>query len=62
MTGNRSSSVRLVAVLLGVSKHRAHQITDEPGFPAPIGRDGRGRSWDRRRSEARRRGERRVRR
>jgi hypothetical protein len=36
--------VRLVEIaeLLGVSKQRAHQIADEPDFPAPVGRDGRG--------------------
>ena len=43
MTGNRSSSVCWVEIaeLLGVSKQRADQITDEPGLPAPIIRDGR---------------------
>ena len=37
-------TVRLVEIaeLLGVSKQRAHQLVDEPGFPAPVGRDGRG--------------------
>jgi hypothetical protein len=34
-----------IAELLGVSKQRAHQLADEPGFPAPIERDGRGRLW-----------------
>jgi hypothetical protein len=34
--------------LLGVSKQRAHQIADEPGFPAPGERDGRGRVWSKR--------------
>jgi predicted DNA-binding transcriptional regulator AlpA len=37
-----------VAELFGVSKQRAHQIADEPGFPAPVERDGRGRMWSRR--------------
>jgi predicted DNA-binding transcriptional regulator AlpA len=37
-----------IAELLGVSKQRAHQIADEPGFPAPVERDGRGRMWSRR--------------
>jgi len=37
-----------VAELLGVSKQRAHQIADEPGFPNPVAEDGRGRLWDRR--------------
>lgn len=32
-----------IAELLGVTKQRAHQIADEPGFPAPIELDGRGR-------------------
>jgi predicted DNA-binding transcriptional regulator AlpA len=42
--------IRLVEIaeLLGVSKQRAHQLADEPGFPAPVERDGRGRLWDRR--------------
>jgi hypothetical protein len=33
---------RRVAELFGVSKQRAHQIADEPGFPAPAERDGHG--------------------
>jgi hypothetical protein len=37
-----------IAELLGVSKQRTHQIADEPGFPAPAGRDARGRLWNRR--------------
>ena len=37
-----------IAELLGVSKQRAHQIADEPGFPNPVAEDGRGRLWDRR--------------
>jgi predicted DNA-binding transcriptional regulator AlpA len=43
-------SIRLVEIaeLLGVSKQRAHQLADEPGFPAPVERDGRGRLWDQR--------------
>ena len=50
MTGNRSSSVRLVEIaeLLGVSKQRAYQIADEDGFPAPIAENYRGQLWDRR--------------
>jgi predicted DNA-binding transcriptional regulator AlpA len=50
MSGKGSSSVRLVEIaeLLGVSKQRAHQLADEPGFPAPVERDGRGRLWDQR--------------
>jgi predicted DNA-binding transcriptional regulator AlpA len=37
-----------IAELLGVSKQRAYQIADDPGFPAPVAEDGRGRLWDRR--------------
>jgi predicted DNA-binding transcriptional regulator AlpA len=53
MSGRRSPSVRIVEIaeILGVSKQRAHQIADEPGFPAPIERDGRGRLWSRREVE-----------
>ena len=29
-----------------------HQIADEPGFPAPVERDGRGRLWSRREVQA----------
>jgi predicted DNA-binding transcriptional regulator AlpA len=36
-----------IAVILGVSKQRAHQIADEPGFPAPLAEDARGRVWSR---------------
>ena len=44
------SPIRLVEIAdrLGVTKQRAHQLADGPGFPAPVGRDGRGRLWDRR--------------
>jgi len=50
----KPSTVRLVEIaeLLCVSKQRDHQIADEPGFPAPAERDGRGRLWNRRRVEA----------
>ena len=50
LSGNRSKTVRIIAIaeLLGVSKQRAHQIADEPGFPAPVGREGQSRVWDRR--------------
>jgi hypothetical protein len=43
------SGVRLVEIaeLLGVSKQRAHQIADEPGFPSPVAEDARGRVWSR---------------
>jgi predicted DNA-binding transcriptional regulator AlpA len=49
----RNTTVRLVdlAELLGVSKQRAHQIADEPGFPAPVDQDDRVRLWDRREVE-----------
>jgi predicted DNA-binding transcriptional regulator AlpA len=40
-----------VAQLLGVSKQRAHQMADAPGFPAPAHHDSRGRFWDRREVE-----------
>jgi hypothetical protein len=45
-----SPGVRLVEIaeLLRVTKQRAHQIGDEPGFPAPISREGQSRRWDRR--------------
>jgi hypothetical protein len=50
MTGSPSKTVRVneIAELLGVSKQRAHQIADEPGFPAPVAEDVRGQSLDRR--------------
>jgi predicted DNA-binding transcriptional regulator AlpA len=46
----RTVTVRLVEIaeLLGVSRQRAHQIAEEPGFPTPVERDGRGRLWERR--------------
>jgi hypothetical protein len=45
-----SRPIRLVEIadLLGVTKQRAHQIAEEPDFPAPVGRDERARLWDRR--------------
>ena len=45
-----SPGIRLVEIadLLGVTKQRAHQIVDEPGFPSPVAEDVRGRFWDRR--------------
>ena len=50
MTENPSKTVRIVEIaeLLGVSKQRAHQIADEPSFPAPVGREGQSRVWSRR--------------
>lgn len=49
----RKTTVRLVEIaeLLGVTKQRAHQLADEPGFPAPVADDGRSRLWDRRKVE-----------
>jgi predicted DNA-binding transcriptional regulator AlpA len=46
----KPSTIRLIKVaeFLGVSKQRAHQIVDEDGFPAPAGREGQSRLWDRR--------------
>jgi predicted DNA-binding transcriptional regulator AlpA len=44
------STVRIVEIaeLLGVSHQRASKIADQPGFPAPVGREGQSRLWDRR--------------
>jgi len=36
-----------IAELLGVTKQQAHELADEPGFPAPVADDGRSRLWDR---------------
>jgi predicted DNA-binding transcriptional regulator AlpA len=36
-----------VAELLGVTKQRAHQIADEPGFPSSVAEDARDRVWSR---------------
>ena len=54
MTGSRSKTVRIIEIaeLLGVTKQRAHQIAAEPGFPVPVGKDARGRLWDRRQVKA----------
>jgi hypothetical protein len=48
--GRRSTSVRVVEIaeLLGVSHQRASKIADEPGFLAPIRREGPSRLWNRR--------------
>jgi predicted DNA-binding transcriptional regulator AlpA len=45
----KSRTLRLVEIaeLLGVTKQRAHQIADEPGFPSPVTKDARGRLWSR---------------
>jgi hypothetical protein len=42
MIGFRSKTVRIleIAELLGVTHQRASKIADEPGFPAPVGREG----------------------
>jgi predicted DNA-binding transcriptional regulator AlpA len=44
-----SPEIRLIEIaeLLGVTKQRAHQIAEEPGFPAPVAEDARGRQWSR---------------
>ena len=44
----RTIRVVEIAELLGVSKQRVHQIADEDGFPAPVGREGQSRVWNRR--------------
>jgi hypothetical protein len=46
----KSSTVRVmeIAELLGLTHQRASKIADEPGFPAPVGREGQSRLWDRR--------------
>jgi hypothetical protein len=36
-----------IAEPLGVSKQRAHQIAEEPGFPALVAEDARSRLWSR---------------
>jgi predicted DNA-binding transcriptional regulator AlpA len=48
MTTSRTLRLVEIADLLGVSKQRAHQIAEEPGFPTPVQHDGRGRLWDQR--------------
>jgi len=49
-----TTGMRLVEIaeLLGPIKQRAHQIAEEPGFPTPVERDGRGRLWERRQVKA----------
>jgi predicted DNA-binding transcriptional regulator AlpA len=47
MTSRRTVRVFEIAELLGVTHQRASKIADEPGFPAPIGREGQSRLWDR---------------
>ena len=37
-----------IAELLGVTYQRVPLIARQPGFPAPIGREGQSRLWDRR--------------
>jgi predicted DNA-binding transcriptional regulator AlpA len=36
-----------IAELLGVTHQRTSVIVRQPGFPAPVGRQGRSRLWDR---------------
>jgi predicted DNA-binding transcriptional regulator AlpA len=44
------ATVRIIEIieLLGVSHQRASKIVGESGFPAPVGRQGRSRLWNRR--------------
>ena len=48
-TAMTSPGVRLVEIakLLGVTKQRAHQIAERPGFPSPLAEDAHGRVWSR---------------
>jgi predicted DNA-binding transcriptional regulator AlpA len=48
LTAQRLVRIAEIADLLGVSKQRAHQIADEEESPAPVGREGQSRLWDRR--------------
>jgi len=41
-------NVSEIAGLLGVTHQRASVIFRQPGFPAPVGREGQSRLWDRR--------------
>ena len=41
-----------IAELLGVTHQRVSKIAGEPSFPAPVGREGQSRSWDRREVQA----------
>ena len=41
-----------IAELLGVTHQRASKIAGEPRFPAPVGREGQSRFWDRREVQA----------
>jgi len=44
----RTLNVSEIAELLGVTYQRVPLIARQPGFPAPIGREGQSRLWDRR--------------
>ena len=48
MTASRRLRLIEIAERLGVTKQCAHQIADEPSFPAPVGREGQSRVWSRR--------------
>ena len=37
-----------IGEILGASHRRASKIVNDPGFPAPAGREGQSRLWDRR--------------
>jgi hypothetical protein len=49
------ATVRIIEIadLLGMSHQRPSKIAGERGFPAPVGREGRSRTWDRREVVAR---------
>ena len=48
MVSRRTVRVLEIAELIGVSHQRASKIVDEPGLPAPVGREGQSRQWDQR--------------
>jgi hypothetical protein len=50
MTGSRSRTVRIIEIaeILGVTHQRTSVIVRRPDFPAPVGREGQSRVWDRR--------------
>jgi hypothetical protein len=44
----RTISVSHIADILGLTHQRTSLIVRRPGFPAPVGREGQSRLWDRR--------------
>jgi hypothetical protein len=50
MTGTRSKTVHIIEIaeILGVTHQRTSVIVRRPDFPAPVGRQGQSRLWDRR--------------